>query len=125
MANEYQYATLEEAFGIKTFLAPEPTVLRGDVAAISGARFAAFDENIQKSAEHAMGTPQSVQPPREPQTVGYTVAEAHAVGGAKAAWDVIPECARCDMMWFAVREMIVSDFTIMILLALCLYLFLR
>jgi hypothetical protein len=126
---EYKYATLEEAFGIKSFLAPEPPVLRGDVAQISDARYAKLDTDIQKSFESSMGTRRTVQPPRPPLEAtkcGVSeIAAAHAQGGARAAWDIVPECARCDMMWYAVREMFKSDLVIMALVATCLYLLLR
>lgn len=131
MSAEYAYATLEEAFGVRSFLAPDPPVLRGEVAQISDARYKRFDEDVKQSHVAAMGTPVSATPPRTPVEatkcgiVIEGIAQAHTQGGAKAAWAMVPDSARCDMMWYAVREFITSDFVTMLLVAMCLYLLLR
>ena len=124
-----EYATLEEAFGIRSFLAPEPTVLRGDVGGIQKTRYDKIDRDIQSAYEHSRGDskpppPETRRAPVEANRCGVIV-EAHAAGGAKAAWDVIPECAKCDMMWYAVRELLATEFVTMLLVAACLYLLLR
>jgi hypothetical protein len=122
-----EYATLEEAFGIRSFSAPQPPVLRGDVATVQKQRYERMDDDIQKAYDHSVGTRVAVSPPRAPVDANRcgVIADAHAAGGAKAAWDAIPECAKWDMMWYAVRELVASEFLTMLLVATCLYLLLR
>jgi hypothetical protein len=134
-----EYATLEEAFGVASFLAPDPPVLRGDVGKVSEARH----KNLQKRIQTSYVTPRStalrhrlpVEIERCPagvpcpadakkSTGGGVVnvlARAHALGGAKAAWKLVPDSARADMMWYAVRQSFDSDFVFMIFLGICLF----
>ena len=132
-----EYATLEEAFGVSSFLAPEPQVLRGDVGKVQGARQKTMDRQIA-----AAGGPQGERPApaglRLPQQLerdqivertqpcrGRDLARAHATGGAEAAWKMVPESARADMMWYAVKHAIDSDFLLMVLVGLAMVLLLK
>lgn len=121
-----EYATLEEAFGVASFVAPDPPVLRGNVADIQKQRYERMDQEIETPLPmHAPIVPPTVtRRPLEATRCGI-VAQAHAEGGAKAAWDVIPECARIDMMWYAIRELVATEFLTMIFVAICLYILLK
>ena len=133
-----EYATLEEAFGVASFLAPEPPVLRGDVGSVSDSRHKNLQKQIQTSYVTRKSTalrhrlpvelercPAGVPCPADKKKNGFnnnnSLAKAHALGGAEAAWKLVPESARADMMWYAVRQSVDSDFVFMVFLGLCLF----
>jgi hypothetical protein len=133
-----EYATLEEAFGVASFLAPDPPVLRGDVGKIADARHKKLKQQIQTSyvthkstaLRHRLpvekercpaGVPCHVDAKRRSNVNRNALAKAHAIGGAEAAWNLVPESARKDMMWYAVRQSFDSDVVLMLFLGLCLY----
>lgn len=129
------YATLEEAFGVVSFLAPEPPILRGDVANVSDARHKNMKKEIQTSYVTPKPTPLCHRLPEDSErcpagvpcdvekkaSSKESISKAHAIGGAEAAWKLIPDGCRQDMMWYAVRQCVDSDFTVMLFLAVCLY----
>lgn len=133
------YATLEEAFGVNSFAAPEPPILRGDVGRVQEARQRKLKEKIetlgkrrQIEAEEIRRMPaecgrcvsgtnchQTVRNPEE------SIAVAYAQGGAKAAWDLVPKNCKDGMIWYALKEYVDSDFITMIFIGLALYVLLR
>jgi hypothetical protein len=134
-----EYATLEQAFGVSSFLAPEPPILRGDVGKITDARHKKMNASIKETA--VAGRPGSqISPSRPPldsfrcsagarccahEGIAESIATAYAAGGAAAAWKLVPECARGDMaLWYA-RHAVDSDFMLMVIAGLVLYVLLR
>jgi hypothetical protein len=133
-----EFATLEEAFGVASFLAPEPPVLRGDVGMVNDARHKQMASEIKTIAtfQKPKETP-SVGPQRLPEEVSRTqvvasprcrpddLARAHARGGAAAAWDLVPACARADMMWFAIKECFDADVMLLVFAGVLMLLLLK
>lgn len=142
-----EYATLEEAFGVASFQAPQPLILRGDVGNVQAQRQKHFDEEVRatssyaqpgRGAEPAPFLAAVTVPPRAPVEMSrkqiekadacdglQKLARAHAEGGAAAAWKLIPEGARSDMMWYAVRQVVDSDIVVMVCVAFVLYFLFR
>ncbi len=137
-----EYATLEEAFGVASFLAPEPPILRGDVNAVYKERhtknFNAPGMKRLAELHRAKNTQSSMTQPREVsrkqlvsnskeclKTKYDAIAAAHAAGGAAAAWDLVPASARSDMMWHAVKELVDTDVLLMTFLGIALIMLLR
>ena len=137
------YATLEQAFGVSSFLAPEPPILRGDVGKITDTRHKKMNASIKETA--LAGRPGNQISPRRPPLdsfrcsagtrccgheepgpgVAEGIAKAYAAGGAAAAWKLVPESVRGDMaMWYA-RHAVDSDFMLMIIAGLVLFVLLR
>lgn len=132
-----EYATLEEAFGVTSFQAPAPLILRGDVGNVQAERQKHFQQEVRASSSYAQ--PGYVEPapfvtqPRLPVEMSRKqilkpedddvtkIARAHAQGGAAAAWKLIPEGARSDMMWYAARHVIDSDLIMMLCVGIVLY----
>jgi hypothetical protein len=96
------YATLQEAFGVKSFVsgtkdvtppapATTPLVMRGDVGAV-----ASRNDMLVHEQHGTWSVPRKTVKPVKP--VPMTLVRAHAQGGAKAAWNVIPPGIRADMM---------------------------
>jgi len=129
-----EYATLEEAFGIASFLAPEPPILRGDVGQVQDARQKNLDAEIkqlskfQEPKETVSGqTRQPLETSRK-QLVSNSakcLQKAHASGGAAAAWAMVPKHLRAGMMWHAVKEAVSSDFVVMVLMGLALLMLMK
>lgn len=133
------YATLEEAFGVNSFVAPEPPILRGDVGQVQEARQQKLNEKIetlgkrqQIETEQARRAPaecgrcssgtlchKTTLPPSE------SIAKTYAEGGPKAAWDLIPQNCRNGMVWEGIKDVLDSDFVTMILIGIALYLIVR
>ena len=124
------YATLEEAFGVASFLAPEPLALRGGVGRVKEARHKAFDAGIAlQAAFPAPAVAEDPPPPpapRAPLQIGRCpVADAYALGGAEAAWRGVPPHVRADMVWHALRATVDADFVAMLLLGIALFVLFR
>ena len=136
-----EYATLEQAFGVSSFLAPEPPILRGGVGKITDTRHKKLTKQIKDTA--VAGRPGRQITPRRPPLDSYRcsagtrccahkdaapgagIAAAHAAGGAAAAWKLVPESAKHDMMWYAARHAVDSDFMLMVIAGLVLFMLLR
>ena len=143
-----EYATLEEAVGVSSFLAPEPPILRGGVAKVSDDRQKRLREEVRATQRFSgVGAPgRNAEPLRLPvetarcpagvpcdaePSADFTdkrsemIARAHAAGGAAAAWKLIPESARGDMMWYAITHALDSDVALIVIVGLCLYILVK
>lgn len=135
------YATLEEAFGVASFLAaaPEPPILRGDVGKVKDVRHKTFQSAmrevkafdgakmgptrlpLQKSRCGAGVACKCTSKGAQVMDVADAIARAHAMGGAQAAWQLVPNSSRADMMWYAIRQAFDADVALVVIAALLLY----
>lgn len=118
------YATLEEAFGVTSFMADEPQIMRGGVGKTSEERHLRVMGALGHLEQPAPLQPAPVSTEREPQEL-CRVQLAHARGGAAAAWNAVPEHIRTDMMWYAIRQFFDGDLALMALVGVIMYLLLR
>lgn len=142
MSSDVSYATLEEAFGVSSFLAPEPPVFKGNVAEIADARHKTFKSIGQRAYEASIAKSPGTTVHRMPLEIkrdsagvvgcvpsatdtGRRIARAHARGGAEAAWNLVPSGVRGDMMWYAfkfhVQKFLESDAALVLLLVAAMY----
>ena len=92
-----QFATLEEAFGVTSFAAPEPQELRGDVGPIRDCRRKRMDETIRKAYESSrVGTsgPIAEIEARKPSELRREFLRIYRRGGVQAAWELVPDQCR-------------------------------
>lgn len=117
------YATLEEAFGVSSFLAPEPLIMRGGVGKISDDRHKTVMGSLVSASIPALED-QAPVPQRSPREL-CRVQQAHAKGGAAAAWKAMPKHIREDMMWYAIRQFFEGDLMLFMLVGILMYILLR
>lgn len=131
-----EFATLEEAFGVSSFLAPNPPALRGGVGEIADERYRStnFSKNpaVTETAEPAPRQPFETKraaagagcPPTFEALPG-TLAALHAQKGARGIWNVLPAAARLELLWISLQSWVESDAFFMLLLAGLVYLLFR
>jgi hypothetical protein len=140
-SNNSDYATLEEAFGVASFVAPEPPILRGDVGRVQETRHKKLKQQIE-----TLGTHVKIETERERRTPAEcgrctsgtnchnkivhvapsdSIAAAYAEGGPAAAWNLVPPQCRNGIVWHALKEYLDSDFVLMVLIGVALYVVLK
>lgn len=108
----YDSATLEEAFGVRSFMAPapEPPVMRGGVGPAASARDKAFRPECDEPLPLPHRPP---APPREPVQIQYTP--------WLTLWQAMTPEQRRQMMWQGVRESLHSEAVLLAALALFMF----
>jgi hypothetical protein len=133
------YATLEEAFGVNSFVAPEPPILRGDIGQVQEARQQKLKQKIETLGKRQqIETEEARRAPAEcgrcasgtkchdvASIPSESIARAYAEGGAKAAWELVPKNCRDGMMWHALKDYFDSDLLTMVFIGVALYVLLR
>lgn len=141
--NSCEFATIEEAFGLKSLKSPEPPSLRGHIAEIHDTRAKAMDNTIKESHKAAQGYPGSPscfghanagaerELERCPAGMSYCSACARrhecpkhhrSFRSVKVLWKSLSKDEKIDMAWLALRNLLTSDIVLFAALLVIVYL---
>jgi len=135
------FASIRDAFGVTSFVSPEPPVLRGDVAKIHDTRHKKIDTTIKSSHADSMqpqvgscfgaGNPSELERCSAGTThpVCQACARRHSCVGTNAhhkdadtIWSTASPPTKRALAWFAFRDLLESDGLLILAVAVILYL---
>lgn len=135
------FASIRDAFGVTSFVSPEPPALRGDVATIQDSRHKKIDDTIKASHADSMqpgpgscfgaGSPGEMERCSAGTThpVCQACARRHSCVGmnahhkdAESIWSTSSTPTKRALAWFAFRDLLESDGLLILALVVILYL---